>query len=258
MVAEQPLGVYSALRTFDHNKFLGLDGHLARNRQAMSLLGWDYALDEAALRRALHTAVTNYHHPDALVRFDVLAKPITVAGTETRVLISLLPFYGRPAKYYRDGVRVGFAEALHRDNPLAKTAVYAQQRQAFPIGSDEVYERLLLDDQQRILECTSANFYAMRDGVVYTAAAGILEGITRKIILDLIQELAIPLVLEPFPLAEIHTLEEAALSSSSRAIIPIVQIGEQVVGNGRPGPIAQQLLTAYNAYVADAVKTAVG
>jgi len=51
-------------------------------------------------------------------------------------------------------------------------------------------------------------------------------------------------------------LDEAALSSSSRAIIPIVQIGEQTIGNGRPGPITAQLLAAYNAYVKQAIQPA--
>ena len=42
-------------------------------------------------------------------------------------------------------------------------------------------------------------------------------------------------------------LDEAALSSSSRAIVPIVQIGDQLIGDGKPGPIVQKLLDAYNA-----------
>jgi len=39
--------------------------------------------------------------------------------------------------------------------------------------------------------------------------------------------------------------------------LPVVQIGEQVVGNGRPGPICQQILEAYTSFVAREVKTAV-
>src|SRR5688500_12637048 len=45
------LGVYSVLRTFEHNKFLWLEHHLARTVSSMKLLGWDYQLDEHSLRR---------------------------------------------------------------------------------------------------------------------------------------------------------------------------------------------------------------
>jgi hypothetical protein len=53
-----PLGVYDALRTFDHNKFLYLNRHLARTERSMALLGWAYRLDRARLLRALHAVVT--------------------------------------------------------------------------------------------------------------------------------------------------------------------------------------------------------
>jgi branched-subunit amino acid aminotransferase/4-amino-4-deoxychorismate lyase len=63
--------------------------------------------------------------------------------------------------------------------------------------------------------------------------------------------------MEAVKVNQIAQLSEAALSGSSRALLPVVQIGEQVVGNGRPGPICQQILAAYNDFVARQVKTAV-
>ena len=47
-----PLGVYSALRTFEHHKFLDLKAHLARTLRSMALLGWQYGFDEGRFRRA--------------------------------------------------------------------------------------------------------------------------------------------------------------------------------------------------------------
>ncbi|MCA9955483.1 MAG: hypothetical protein KC434_12225, partial [Anaerolineales bacterium] len=63
--------------------------------------------------------------------------------------------------------------------------------------------------------------------------------------------------LEPIHVAQIPQLSEAALSGSSRALLPVVQIGDQVVGNGRPGPICQKILAAYNQFVAQEIKTAI-
>ena len=77
------------------------------------------------------------------------------------------------------------------------------------------------------------------------------------LILQLAAELNIPLELSPPRTDQIADFEEAGLSSSSRALIPIVKIGDQVIGNGRPGPIIQNLLKAYQDYVGEAVETAV-
>ena len=118
------------------------------------------------------------------------------------------------------------------------------------------YEYLLLDSAGRILEGTGTNFWGVRDGVVYTAGEGVLEGITREILLQIISELGIPLRLEAVSAAESAALDEAALSGSSRAFLPVIEIAGQTIGDGRPGPLTGRILAAYNAFVADNVKVA--
>ena len=115
----------------------------------------------------------------------------------------------------------------------------------------------MLDSAGRILEGTGTNFWAVREGVVYTAGEGVLEGITREILLQLVAELDIPLRLEAVSSADIATLDEAALSGSSRALLPVVSIAGQTVGDGRPGPVTRRILAAYNAFVAENVRTAI-
>ena len=63
-----PLGVYDALRTFDHNKFLYLNRHLARTERSMALLGWSYRLDPVS-----------YTHLDFLVYGTLLALSVLLA-----------------------------------------------------------------------------------------------------------------------------------------------------------------------------------
>jgi branched-chain amino acid aminotransferase len=222
----------------------------------MALLGWQDELDETRLRQGLHQACTQYPLPEVRVRFDILGAPPHHLGTGSRLLIGLIPFTPPPPELYETGVRVGFAPDLARKNPLAKTADFAQKRRAYKVGG-EIYEFLLVSRQGEILEGTGTNFYGVLDGVFHTAGTGVLAGITRKIILDLAAELNIPLSMEAVKVNQIAQLSEAALSGSSRALLPVVQIGEQVVGNGRPGPICQQILAAYNDFVARQVKTAV-
>ena len=256
MLAGYPLGVYSVLRTFAHNKFLYLEAHLARLRRSISLSGWAYRLDEAVLLRALHQVCTTYPLPEARVRLDVLARPVQAGALSSRLLVGLMPFAPPPAAYYREGVRVDVAAGLRREKPQIKTAAFAQRRRQYQKNSD-VYEYLMLDDDGRILEGVSSNFYAARDGVLRTAGSGILAGITRQIILNLADELEIPVRLQAVHLDEIAHLQEAMISSSSRAVLPVIQIGEQKVGCGRPGPVYCRLLAAYNQFVARVVETAV-
>lgn len=250
------LGVYSALCTFNHNKFLYLDAHIARTVQSLQLLGWDYQLDESLLRNALHEVCTAYPLPNSRVRFDVLAEPPTHLGTDSRLLIGLIPFPGVPASYYEQGVAVDFAPALHRENPLAKTAVFAQARRQLA-ATAAIYEYLLLNEKGQILEGTGSNFYGVRNNVLYTAGEGVLEGITRKIILDQATKLGIPICYEAIHRDEISLLDEAGISSSSRALLPVVSIAGQVVGNGRPGPICRKILTAYNNFVSQQIRIAI-
>lgn len=249
------LGVYSVVRTFDHNQFLRLEHHLARTIKSMRLLGWDYHLDERRLRQAIHTLCTAFPAPEMRVRIDVLAEPAQPLGTESRELLALMPFTPLPATYYSQGVAVTFAADLQRANPLIKTADFAEARKRMESGAASF--EVLLVNGDRLLEGASSNFYGVRNGTLYTAGAGVLEGITRSIILDLVRQSAIPLQLDPVHIKDIPSLTEAAISSSSRGLLPVVQIGETIIGNGAPGPLTRQLMTAYDAYVAAHVQTAI-
>ena len=249
-----PVGVYTHFRTFNHNQFLGLAAHLDRLEQSLALAGIDYRLDRPGLCRALDQLCTAYPLPDARLRIDVLAAPYP--ASQSQLLVALYPFAPVPAAAYQNGVKVAIAPQLHRANPLAKTADFVIARRDHTPSRPDIYEYLLLDEAGAILECSSSNFYAIRDGAVWTAGRGVLEGITRKIILQLVAEQGYNLRLEAPPLAEMNHFSEACLSSSSRGIVPIVQIEDQLIGPGRPGPITRQLMTAYNNYVAQAIRPA--
>ena len=249
------LGVYSVVRTFDHNQFLRLEHHLARTVKSMRLLGWDYHLDEKRLRQAIHLLCTAFPAPEMRVRIDVLAEPARYLGTESRELLALMPFTPLPVTAYSHGVAVTVAANLQRANPLIKTADFAEARKRSDSGAASF--EVLLVDGDKILEGASSNFYGVRNGTLYTAGAGVLEGITRSIILDLVRQAALPLQLAPLRISDVPTLTEAALSSSSRGLLPIVQIGETIIGNGEPGPLTRQLMSMYAAYVAAHIETAV-
>ena len=242
-----PDSLYSSFRTFGGNKFLYLEEHLARTRRSIARLEWP-SLDEPRLRRAIDT-VCIAGMADVRVRYDF--------WRDGRLTLALIPFTPPPPSFYADGVDVAIATDIRRHDPLEKTAVFTRTRAAYLQShpNNKVYE-FLLADKGVILEGFTSNFYGIRDGVLYTAGEGVLEGITRRIILELLPALNIPLRLGAVKLTDLPSLDEAAMSSSSRGLLPIVTINGQRVRNGRPGPIVRKIMQAYNEFVERMVKIA--
>jgi len=257
LLDDADLGVYSALRTFHHDRFLLLEDHFDRTDRSMEFLGWDFRLERPALRRALHEIVTSYPLPDARVRFDVLAKPATRIGTSSRVVVGLSPFKPVPERFVRDGVRVEVARELAREQPLVKTADFVVRRRPYPLERAEAYEHLLVSADGRILECSSSNFHGVRGGELFTAAGGALEGITQKIVVRIAAELGIRIRSEHVRLAEVGALDEAFLTSSTRGIVPVVDVAGAKIGLGTPGAVTAKLRRAYEAFAEREAKPAV-
>ena len=246
---ELPLGVYTGMRTFQHDRLLGLEEHLDRTDRCMELLGWAERLDRPSLRRTLAGVLAEHPFDDAFVRIDVLAPLTEGHATPSRTLVSLSPLAPVPASFLRDGVRIEIARGLERPDPRIKMADFVILRRPYPLNRKEAFEHLLVDEKDRILEATSANFYAILDGAVRTADRHMLAGITRGFVLRLCSELGLAVRLEPLHLDELAAAEEAFLSSSTRAIVPVVDVAGTRIGDGRPGAKARALLGAYEALV---------
>lgn len=252
------LGVYSALRTYQHCKFLDLDRHIERTRRSMARLGWSYEWDEDRFRRCLDALCSAAPFDEMRVRFDLLAAPARVRGSVSRELIALAPFEPPPRAVYAHGVAVLTTDAIRRDDPLTKAADFVEQRKRIEATTPGAYERLIVSRSGEILEGLSSNFYIVRAGVLQTAGHGVLEGITRRIVLELARERGIAVDPSAPSVAGLRHADEAAISSSSRGLVPVVSIDGEAVGGGTPGPVITQLSAAYEARVASSVRRATG
>lgn len=240
---ELPDGVYSGLRTFGH-RFLALPAHITRARRSMELLGWRADLDEDVLARALQEAVDAWPG-DARVRFDALERPFALRGVDSRVFAALAPALEVPSELLRLGVHVPVEQRLTRELPLVKTTAFVRARKPHPRELREDYDRVMLDAEGRMLECTSANLFGVRDGALVTTPTGVLEGVTRGLLLRLARERGIPVVHERIPAARAGELDEAFLSSATRGVVPVVKLAGATVGSGSPGPRTLELSAAY-------------
>src|SRR5262249_4712417 len=89
------------------------------------------------------------------------------------------------------------------------------------------------------------NVFAVTDGRIATPAAGMLEGITRRTVLELCAELGLPVEARRLPEAELREADEIFLSSTAGGVIPVTRPDGRLLGQGAPGPVTMRLRQAY-------------
>jgi branched-chain amino acid aminotransferase len=117
-------------------------------------------------------------------------------------------------------------------------------------GLLESYERggetvILVDADDNIVEGPGFNVFAVKDGNISTPDRGVLEGITRKTIIELAAEHGIRLAARPVPADELRQADEVFLSSTAGGVIPVTMVDGEAVGNRKRGPLTRQLREAY-------------
>lgn len=94
-----------------------------------------------------------------------------------------------------------------------------------------------------VTEGSSTNMFAIKDGVIYTHPATnlILEGITRQVVLQVCEELDIPVKLEAFKVEDVFTMDELFYTSTTVEVMPIIEVDGKMIGNGQKGPITDKI-----------------
>ncbi len=148
---------------------------------------------------------------------------------------------------YETGIKV-IADKFKRDISKAKTTDYIEAvrraKQMREVGADEI---LYFDDSQ-VYECSKSNIWALIEGKLVTPKTGVLLGITRKVLLEILK-LAIPVSEEDFPLEQLLGAQEVFMSSSNGEIIPIVQVDDKTIDKGKVGEITKEVMKQFKDYV---------
>lgn len=98
-----------------------------------------------------------------------------------------------------------------------------------------------------VTEGSSNNAWIVKDGVLITRALGhdILHGITRAAVKRLAEDLQLRVEERPFTVAEAQAADEAFVTSASSFVMPVVEIDDVAVADGRPGPVARRMREVY-------------
>ena len=102
---------------------------------------------------------------------------------------------------------------------------------------------LLLDTHGFVSEGTGANFFIVKDGVLYTPEPrNILRGISREYVMSLAKELSIPCYEKNLELYDVINADEAFFTSTPFCMLPVVKCDGLNIGNGMPGPMYKRLI----------------
>jgi branched-chain amino acid aminotransferase len=119
---------------------------------------------------------------------------------------------------------------------------------ALDAGADTV---VLTDAAGNVVEGPGFNVFAVVGGALVTPHEGVLEGVTRRTVIEMAQALHIPVQLRALPAPQVRAAAEVFISSSGGGVLPVTRVDGQPVGDGRVGPLTQQLVRTYWEWHAD-------
>jgi branched-chain amino acid aminotransferase len=249
-------GVFETMRASAGTVFR-LDRHLARIERALKVLEIPV---QTELADWVGAALIDAAGEDAAVRLTVtrgagahgVAPPDDAHPT---VIVAVNPMPVFPPSVYEVGLSAHICSGRRNEHSMTaglKTIAYtdsiAAMLEARRAGCDE---GLLLDTAGHCSEATASNLFIVRNGALVTPAVSCaaLPGITRASVFEIAMTLGLPAAERECWLPELLEADEAFLTSSLRGIAPLVRVGGQAVGAGRPGALTRRIAHEYAALV---------
>ncbi len=119
---------------------------------------------------------------------------------------------------------------------------------ALDAGADSV---VLVDAQGNVVEGPGFNVFCIRQGAVVTPAQGMLEGISRRTVIEMAQSLGMEVQVRALPAAELRSADEVFLSTSGGGVLPVTVVDGASIGDGKPGALTRRLVETYWAWHSD-------
>jgi len=227
---------FESLRTYDRRPF-HMNEHLTRLCHSLDLLTLETPFTREFVTDIVRTIIERNSYKHASVRILVTGgvsdDGIYPSGKPTlAVLITELG--ERDIPLFEHGIKL-ITTRLQRNIPEAKTSSYATAINAFKEAAQRgAADALYVNAQDQVLEGTRSNFFIFLGDTLVTPRTGVLEGVTRNIVIEL-AERHFKVEERPIDLSELAQADEAFVTSSSKEITPVIQVDDQVIGNGEVG-----------------------
>jgi len=261
-------GVYETMRSYDGVIFM-IDEHLNRLYRSGSMIGLDIfaRLERASfdpLKSAIYETLLANNLKDSYIRITISrgAGPIgldpALCPLPTMVIMTE-PLKQYPQSMYEKGIKV-IIPSIRRNSkeaiePRIKSLNFLNNILAkIEAIRADAYEAVMLNPQGKLSEGTISNVFFMKDGVLFTPSieCGILDGITRSVVINLAKKEGIHVKEGEFTKEDIYSAEEVFLTNTTMEVMPVSEVDGYQYKVGR---ISKSLHKAYQeevrAYVAE-------
>lgn len=225
---------------------LFLEDHIQRLQESVRLSGYSYSVSVPVIHYLLRHLIRRNELANGNVKIV-----LRFSGHQSPVLFTYIIPHAYPTpEMYQHGVETDLFLA-ERVNPNIKRMIPETRRRVMEfITAENLYDALLIDDEEQITEGSRTNIFVVRNHTVITPPAGqVLKGVTRSKVIELCNKLNYKLIEEPVSINSLNELEAAFFSGTSPGILPICRIA-----NHRfvlPHPMVQALMQSYNEMLSD-------
>ena len=160
---------------------------------------------------------------------------------------------GRFARAYTEGLHGVIARTRSYPVDSVDSKIKHYSRMNFNLAELEVADvdpdawPILMDSAGNLTEGSSNNVFLVTNGVLRTPTdRNVLQGGTRNLIIDLAHRLDMPVSEEDLQPYDLYTADEALFSRTGPCILPVTRADHRQIGDGKPGPVTQQLLAAWS------------
>ncbi len=239
--ATEEIGVFESVRTYA-GKIFRLEEHLARLLESAKTAGVRVPKDPGRLRRELELALRAFY--DETGKKESLFLRITLWRDQIFVMAGERK---HSALLYRRGVALRTSSCPRNLSnawaPEAKTSAY-QNAVLAGLGpeAEKIYEWVFLDQNGFVTEVRIGNLFIVKAGGLKTPPEpGILNGVTRRFVIECSFRAGIPVSEVPLTRHEIFTADEAFLTNTSWEILPVAELDGRRIGKAVPGPVIRKL-----------------
>jgi len=242
-------GVFDFLRTYNQIPFR-LQDHLNLLHNSARALSMTVPATAEELNSIIKEGISknSTQTPEFNIRIVVTGgiSEDSISVGKGSLIVIFAPCHEYPMEFYEKGVKVATFK-VERQIPNAKSLNYMAGVGALAKArKDNAIELIHIDPQGNLYEGMTSNFFAVMDGKLITANEGILDGITRKVILDeLVPALNIELE-QRFPtMSQISNFTECFVTASNKEIMPVHHIDDLQIGDGSVGPMTTKLIAEF-------------
>lgn len=233
-------GIFDFLKTID-GKPLFIDDHLQRFFYSASQMHLPVGKTLDELKAIIHALMLKNNLSVSGIRLTLTggysADGYTVATPN--LIITEQPLQLPTQVIFDKGLKLA-TYAHQRQLPHVKTTDYLMAIWLQPWVKQKAADDILYHINGVVTECPRANFFIVtKEDVIITPTQNILEGITRKRLLHM--QLPFKVVTGTVTVADIATAKEAFIASTTKYVLPVVQVDDVVINKGEAGNLTRYL-----------------